>query len=233
MRLQANSSAPSGEEQRPAVSGEAMAWPSSAGSLTWRGIRTAANGSTRSVRRTEPGYDSGRPIRNPDRVPAGPNRSSEISAGGGRWTLPQLQRHVAYDRLLERLYLLDGDWVVKGATALTARELGTRGTLDIDLYREISLGAAEADLRRAAAADIGDWFRFGGTAFVPACGPYFGRSARTRQALHRPSSNRECPGGLGPEIATMGGSCPRFIKTTTAATQSEAVGRTATPQLSA
>jgi hypothetical protein len=84
----------------------------------------------------------------------------KISAGGGRWTLPQLQRHVAYDRLLERLYLLDGDWVVKGATALTARELGTRGTLDIDLYREISLGVAEADLRRAAAADIGDWFRF-------------------------------------------------------------------------
>lgn len=77
-----------------------------------------------------------------------------------RWTLPQLQRHVAYDRLLERLYLFDRDWVVKGAAALVARELGTRGTLDIDLYREISLAGAEADLRHAAAADIGDWFRF-------------------------------------------------------------------------
>lgn len=81
-------------------------------------------------------------------------------AGTSRWTLPQLQRHVAYDRLLERLYLFDRDWVVKGAAALMARELGTRGTLDIDLYREISLAAAEADLRHAAAADIGDWFRF-------------------------------------------------------------------------
>lgn len=81
-------------------------------------------------------------------------------AGTSRWTLPQLQRHVAYDRLLERLYLFDQDWVVKGAAALMARELGTRGTLDIDLYREISLAAAEADLRHAAAADIGDWFRF-------------------------------------------------------------------------
>jgi hypothetical protein len=81
-------------------------------------------------------------------------------AGASRWTLPQLQRQVAYDRLLERLYQFDGDWVVKGATALMARELGTRGTLDIDLYREISLAVAEADLRHAAAADIGDWFRF-------------------------------------------------------------------------
>jgi hypothetical protein len=81
-------------------------------------------------------------------------------AGTRHWTLPQLQRHVAYDRLLERLYLFDRDWVVKGAAALMARELGTRGTLDIDLYREISLAAAEADLRHASTADIGDWFRF-------------------------------------------------------------------------
>ena len=81
-------------------------------------------------------------------------------AGTSCWTLPQLQRHVAYDRLLERLYRFDRDWIVKGATALMARELSTRGTLDIDLYREMSLAAAEADLRYAAAADIGDWFRF-------------------------------------------------------------------------
>jgi hypothetical protein len=74
---------------------------------------------------------------------------------------------VAYDRLLERLYQFDRDWVVKGATALMARELGTRGTLDVDLYREISLVAAEADLRHAAAADIGDWFRFDVGAATP------------------------------------------------------------------
>jgi hypothetical protein len=46
-------------------------------------------------------------------------------------------------------------------------ELGTRGTLDIDLYREISLATAEADLRHAAAADIGDWFRFDVGAATP------------------------------------------------------------------
>ena len=39
----------------------------------------------------------------------------------GPWTVQQLQRQVAYDRLLERLYLIDDGWIVKGATALLAR----------------------------------------------------------------------------------------------------------------
>ena len=77
-----------------------------------------------------------------------------------RWTLQQFQRQVAYDRILERLYLVDDGWIVKGATALLARDLGVRGSLDIDLYREVAREVAESDLRRAAATDIGDWFRF-------------------------------------------------------------------------
>lgn len=80
-------------------------------------------------------------------------------AGSSRWTLPQLQRQMAYDRLLERLYRLDEGWLVKGATALLARDIGVRGTIDIDIYRETTGAAAEAELRRAAGADIGDWFR--------------------------------------------------------------------------
>ncbi|MFZ0217606.1 MAG: hypothetical protein WAM30_16880 [Candidatus Dormiibacterota bacterium] len=40
------------------------------------------------------------------------------AARESRWTFPQLQRQVAYDRLLERLYLVDDGWIVKGATAL-------------------------------------------------------------------------------------------------------------------
>jgi hypothetical protein len=78
-----------------------------------------------------------------------------------KWTLTQLQRHMAYDRLLERLYLRDEGWVVKGATALLAREIGVRGTRDIDVYREQASEVAEAELREAASMDIGDWFRFG------------------------------------------------------------------------
>jgi hypothetical protein len=77
-----------------------------------------------------------------------------------RWTLPQLQRQIAYDRLLERLYLIDEGWVVKGATALLARDIGVRATIDIDVYREAAREVAEADLREAAATDIGDWFHF-------------------------------------------------------------------------
>jgi hypothetical protein len=46
------------------------------------------------------------------------------SASESRWTAQQLQRQVAYDRLLDRLYLVDDGWVGKGATALLARDLG-------------------------------------------------------------------------------------------------------------
>ncbi|HEY1298055.1 MAG TPA: nucleotidyl transferase AbiEii/AbiGii toxin family protein [Chloroflexota bacterium] len=77
-----------------------------------------------------------------------------------RWTLQQLQRQIAYDRLLERLYLVDEGWIVKGAIALLARDLGVRATLDIDVYRNVAREVAEADLGRAAEMDIGDWFRF-------------------------------------------------------------------------
>jgi hypothetical protein len=73
----------------------------------------------------------------------------------GPWTLPQLQRQIAYDRLLERLYLVDNAWIVKGATALLARDIGVRGSLDVDVYREAAREVAEAELRQAAGRDIG------------------------------------------------------------------------------
>jgi hypothetical protein len=67
---------------------------------------------------------------------------------------------MAYDRLLERLYLADSRWIVKGAVALLARGIGVRATAAIDLYREPAGAVADADLRLATAARIGDWFRF-------------------------------------------------------------------------
>jgi hypothetical protein len=81
-------------------------------------------------------------------------------AGEGRWSYQQLQRQLAYDRLLERLYLIDDGWIVKGATALLARDLGVRGSLDMDIYRDVARSVAEQDLRRAATLDLDDWFRF-------------------------------------------------------------------------
>ena len=67
---------------------------------------------------------------------------------------------MAYDRLLERLYVVDDGWIVKGATALLARDLGMRATIDVDVYRAQATEIAEPDLRAAASRDIGDWFRF-------------------------------------------------------------------------
>lgn len=81
-------------------------------------------------------------------------------ANESKWSLEQLQRQLAYDRLLERLYLADDQWIVKGATALLARDLSVRASLDIDLFRYVRRDVAEAELRRAAGRDIGDWFRF-------------------------------------------------------------------------
>lgn len=80
-------------------------------------------------------------------------------AAAGPWTIQQLQRQFAYDRFLERLYLIDDGWIVKGATALLARDIGVRGSLDIDLYRATAREIAESDVRRAAELDI-DWMTF-------------------------------------------------------------------------
>lgn len=77
-----------------------------------------------------------------------------------RWPLPQLQRQIAHDRLLTRLYLVDRGWIVKGAVALLARDLGVRATIDVDVYRDSTRELAGRELRAAASRDIGDWFRF-------------------------------------------------------------------------
>ena len=82
------------------------------------------------------------------------------AARDSRWKLPQLQRQLGYDRLLERLYRRDAGWVLKGAAALLARGIGVRATIDVDVYRAVTLDVAEDELRTAAAIDLGDWFTF-------------------------------------------------------------------------
>ena len=76
------------------------------------------------------------------------------------WTLAELQRQFAYDRFLQRLNAGDDGWVLKGAAALLAREVSTRATRDVDLYRRTGLVEAETALREAIALDLGDWFTF-------------------------------------------------------------------------
>ncbi|MQA85028.1 MAG: hypothetical protein GEV03_10485 [Streptosporangiales bacterium] len=88
------------------------------------------------------------------------DRLRGVAHPAGPWPLADLQRQFAYDRLLARLYQLDNGWVVKGATALLAREIAARHTVDLDVYRATDRHQAERDLREAAELDIGDWFRF-------------------------------------------------------------------------
>lgn len=52
-------------------------------------------------------------------------------------------------------------WLLKGGTALLARVASARATSDVDLFnRRHSLAAALIELRRLAALDLGDFFRF-------------------------------------------------------------------------
>jgi hypothetical protein len=64
-----------------------------------------------------------------------------------------LQRQMAYDRLLERLHQFDDGWIVRGATALPARDLGMRATIDIDVYQAPPW--AQFHVRLLASRDVG------------------------------------------------------------------------------
>nr|WP_239028469.1 nucleotidyl transferase AbiEii/AbiGii toxin family protein [Pseudonocardia acidicola] len=82
----------------------------------------------------------------------------------------KLQRQFVYDRFLARLftYAPDGDWVLKGGTALLARVRTARHSRDIDLFRRTgTLDNAVTELRAAAALDLDDHFRFVFTSAAP------------------------------------------------------------------
>jgi len=68
-----------------------------------------------------------------------------------------------FNRFLSRVFSEgeDSDWILKGGTGILARIPSTRSTRDIDLYcRGFTLTQALDDLRRLAAIDLGDHFRF-------------------------------------------------------------------------
>jgi hypothetical protein len=93
--------------------------------------------------------------------------TDRLRAAPSPWPLADLQRQFAYDRLLVRLYLLDDAWIVKGATALLARGVAVRHTIDIDVYRPVGKDQAEHDLRAALTLDAGDWFHFEAAPSIP------------------------------------------------------------------
>lgn len=91
-------------------------------------------------------------------------RVTAIAKQDARYTVNELQRQFAYDRILSRCFAA-GDalrWVLKGAGALLARLPEARHSKDIDLYyTELAAGTEEATaaLRSAADRDLGDHFR--------------------------------------------------------------------------
>lgn len=68
-----------------------------------------------------------------------------------------------FNRFLSRIFSegAESEWVLKGGTSILARIPSTRSTKDIDLYREgFTIEQALADLKRLAAIDLYDHFRF-------------------------------------------------------------------------
>jgi len=68
-----------------------------------------------------------------------------------------------FNRFLSRVFhdQRDTSWVLKGGTSMLARVATARATRDVDLYHQgPSLEASVAELRRLAAIDLGDFFRF-------------------------------------------------------------------------
>lgn len=92
-------------------------------------------------------------------------RFTAIAKQDPRYTVNELQRQFAYDRILSRCFSAEDSeqWVLKGAGALLARLSVARHSKDIDLFFAALSAAPEeatAALMAAADRDIGDHFRF-------------------------------------------------------------------------
>jgi hypothetical protein len=76
--------------------------------------------------------------------------------------IAEMQRHIAYDRLLTRVFLHDpGGWVLNGGTGLLTRIPGVvRPTADVDIFRDMSTPDIVGDLATAGDNDLEDFFSF-------------------------------------------------------------------------
>jgi hypothetical protein len=85
-------------------------------------------------------------------------------AASSPFTMTDLQRQFAYDRLLARVFSApDAErWVLKGAAALLARLDVARHSKDVDLSWQstVDIDEAEYAFRAAAGRDVGDFFVF-------------------------------------------------------------------------
>jgi len=84
------------------------------------------------------------------------------AAADSPYSVAELRRQFAYDRLLTRVFLHDPDhWVLKGATGLLARIPDqARHSMDVDLYFQGETDGAVTGLVAAADLDLSDYFTF-------------------------------------------------------------------------
>ena len=99
------------------------------------------------------------------------DRFTAIARDGTGYTVDELQRQFAYDRVLARVFTGEDStrWVLKGAGALLARLENARHSKDIDLFyadKSAAVDEAVTALRLALGRDIGDFFAFEVTKIV-------------------------------------------------------------------
>jgi hypothetical protein len=104
------------------------------------------------------------PYRSPAALRAALTDRLKKLAAASPFTVTELHRQFAYDRLLARVFSAsDADrWVLKGAAALLARLDVARHSKDIDLSWQsaVDLDEAEQAFRAAAGRNVGDFFVF-------------------------------------------------------------------------
>ena len=89
------------------------------------------------------------------------SRITQLVDADPRLNKSVLQRQFGYERFLARIFSVEGDWVLKGGTALLCRTRSARHSRDIDLFRrQGEVSEAVAELAKLATTDLGDHFEF-------------------------------------------------------------------------
>jgi Nucleotidyl transferase AbiEii toxin, Type IV TA system len=114
------------------------------------------------------------PYRSPAALRAALTDRLKKLADSSPFTVTELHRQFAYDRLLARIFSAPDAqrWVLKGAAALLARLDVARHSKDVDLFRRstVDLDEAEQAFRADGGRDIGDFFVFDVAASAPLVG---------------------------------------------------------------
>jgi hypothetical protein len=108
------------------------------------------------------GARTGVPYPTPSAFNAAITARLKIISGDSPYSITQLRRQFAYDRLLARVFTVgDTSWILKGGVAMLARLDSARHSTDVDLAASApSPEAALHVLRNIAEHDLGDHFTF-------------------------------------------------------------------------